>query len=234
MEKIKATPKIPEIAIEKIFEQITLGKIRIGQAIPTEMELSKILGISRGSLREALSTMEYLGVIEGKGNRKIVSDNSIVIRKALSLLKEPKPKYENKNSIFEIFELRKQIEYFIIGLACERATEEDILAIYKSITDFQSNPDIAEANISFHTGLGKATHNQFLSYIEELILYLFESSRKKVCIFMPSRREEILKEHQAIYQAVKARDKEQAKLLVLSHLSHTAEAIKKRGIFEEE
>ena len=232
MERIKAAPKIPEIAIKKIFNQISEEKIKIGQPIPTEMELSKILGISRGSLREALATMEYLGVIEGKGNRKIVSGDSNLTKKALSLLKMPNSK--DKNMIFEIFEFRKELETFIVQLACQRADEKDISNIQKTITEVKNNPDIADVNISFHSSIFTASHNQFLSSIGELMIYIFESVRKRVCIFMPSRKKEILKEHIAILKALKSKNIEKARDCMLLHLNHTEEAIKKRGILSSE
>lgn len=64
--------KISELVLQTIFDSISEGKIKLGEELPPERDLSEMLGISRGSLRESLAILEFLGIIENRGNRKVV------------------------------------------------------------------------------------------------------------------------------------------------------------------
>jgi len=49
--------------------------LKPGEALPSEAKMSKLLGGSHGSLKEGLAIMEFLGIFEVRGNRKIVFPN---------------------------------------------------------------------------------------------------------------------------------------------------------------
>lgn len=62
--------------MKTLLDAISSGKIRINEELPPERELAENLGIGRGSLRESLAVLEFLGVIESRGNRKVVIKGS--------------------------------------------------------------------------------------------------------------------------------------------------------------
>ena len=57
--------------VEYIKELVKTGQVEVGGRLPSERELMERLGLSRNSIREALRTLENMGIIEsrqGKGN----------------------------------------------------------------------------------------------------------------------------------------------------------------------
>ena len=52
--------------IEQIISKITLGELKIGDKLPTEKEFEELMGVGRSTVREALKSLEVLGLLERK------------------------------------------------------------------------------------------------------------------------------------------------------------------------
>ena len=88
LEKIQnVSPKIPELVMQALINAIESGQIRVGEDLPSERDLAERLGIGRGSLRECLAILEFLGAIEANGNRKRVARDADFIRQAISFVR---------------------------------------------------------------------------------------------------------------------------------------------------
>ena len=86
-EKIQASsPTIPELVLDSLLQAIESGRIQVGRVLPPERDLAEALGISRNSLRECLSILNFMGIVENRGNRKVLVKNADYFRKARSLL----------------------------------------------------------------------------------------------------------------------------------------------------
>jgi len=74
LEKIQqhTLPKIPELVMQTLISAIERGDVHVGEELPSERDLAEMLGVGRGSLRECLAILEFLGAIENRGNRKVV------------------------------------------------------------------------------------------------------------------------------------------------------------------
>ena len=82
LDKIQNTsPKIPELIMQSLIGAIEAGHIHVGEELPSERELAESLGVGRGSLRECLAILEFLGAIESRGNRKVRPRNADFIQK---------------------------------------------------------------------------------------------------------------------------------------------------------
>ena len=82
LDKIQNTsPKIPELIMQSLIGAIEAGHIHVGEELPSERELAESLGVGRGSLRECLAILEFLGAIESRGNRKVLLRNADFIQK---------------------------------------------------------------------------------------------------------------------------------------------------------
>ena len=130
---IKKT-RIHEEVVTQIHDLIREGRLKAGDQLPSERELSETFKVSRTSVREALRALETKGLIisrTGMGN--FVADlpiESLIAPLAKLLIEE-------KTALADIFELRKLIEPHIAALAAERATKVDIERM-KSILEKQS------------------------------------------------------------------------------------------------
>lgn len=229
LDKIRSSPKLPELVIQTFFNAITNGEIKVNQELPSERELSEKLGVSRGSLREGLSILEFLGVITNQGNRKILSRDSDSVEKVMKILRLS----ERQDIIYDFIEFRRAVEPYAIKLACERATPEDINKIEETIAGMRKDIDNLEADYRFHISLAEASHNSFLAAVIELLISMYDSVRQRL-IDSPGRKELILNANTEILEAVKQRNSELAQTLMLNHLANIEENIEKKDEYEKQ
>ena len=206
-------PKVPELVMDSLLKAMEAGTIRVGEELPPERDLAEALGISRNSLRECLAIMSFMGIVENRGNRKILVKNADRFRKARSLID-----LSYSQDTFEDFmEFRRTNEREIARLACIRATEEDLERLRNSVEWLEADATDFEADVDFHVNLAYASHNTIfaamLNYVNSLILEL------RMRFF---EREEYhgktAEAHRRIYEAVKARDEELAVYEMGRHL----------------
>ncbi|MBO5640463.1 MAG: FadR family transcriptional regulator [Oscillospiraceae bacterium] len=206
-------PKVPELVMDSLLKAMEAGTIRVGEELPPERDLAEALGISRNSLRECLAIMSFMGIVENRGNRKILVKNADRFRKARSLID-----LSYSQDTFEDFmEFRRTNEREIARLACIRATEADLERLRNSVERLEADATDFEADVDFHVNLAYASHNTIfaamLNYVNSLILEL------RMRFF---EREEYhgktAEAHRRIYEAVKARDEELAVYEMGRHL----------------
>lgn len=206
-------PKVPELVMDSLLKAMEAGTIRVGEELPPERDLAEALGISRNSLRECLAIMSFMGIVENRGNRKILVKNADRFRKARSLIG-----LSYSQDTFEDFmEFRRTNEREIARLACIRATEEDLERLRNSVERLEADATDFEADVDFHVNLAYASHNTIfaamLNYVNSLILEL------RMRFF---EREEYhgktAEAHRRIYEAVKERDEELAVYEMGRHL----------------
>ena len=199
--------------MDSLLKAMEADSIRVGEELPPERDLAEALGISRNSLRECLSIMNFMGIVENRGNRKILVKNADRFRKARSLIE-----LSYSQDTFEDFmEFRRTNEREIARLACRRATEEDLERLRNSVERLEADATDFEADVDFHVNLAYASHNTIfaamLNYVNSLILEL------RMRFF---EREEYhgktAEAHRRIYEAVKERDEELAAYEMGRHL----------------
>ena len=78
----------PELVMEHILEAIRNEAITVGAFLPPERTLAEELGISRNSLRECLSIMDYLGVTEKRSNRRVLVKPSYYFEEICDIIKK--------------------------------------------------------------------------------------------------------------------------------------------------
>ena len=208
-----ASPTVPELVLDSLLRAIEAGKLQIGSELPPERDLAEALGISRNSLRECLSILNFMGIVENRGNRKILVKNAYYFHKARSLLA-----LSYSADTFEDFmEFRRTNEREIARLACRRATEEDLARLRSSVERLEADATDYLADVEFHVNLAYASHNTIfaamLDFVNSLILEL------RMRFF---EREDYhgktAEAHRRIYEAVLARDEELAAYEMGRHL----------------
>lgn len=206
-------PKVPELVMDSLLKAMEAGTIRVGEELPPERDLAEALGISRNSLRECLAIMSFMGIVENRGNRKILVKNADRFRKARSLIDLS----YSRDTFEDFMEFRRTNEREIARLACIRATEEDLERLRNSVERLEADATDFEADVDFHVNLAYASHNTIfaamLNYVNSLILEL------RMRFF---EREEYhgktAEAHRRIYEAVKERDEELAVYEMGRHL----------------
>ena len=223
--------RISEEIVEQIKTLIFEGSLKPGESLPPERELSKSLNVSRVSLREALNTLQGMGLLEiQQGNRSCV--RPITTRS----IHDPLVSFA-KNSpgnILKVFEIRKYLEIGSVALAAERATNREIEQLESILTemdeDLRKNRLGAKADLDFHTLLAEATHNQAYVHLMNTIYDILQEELRIAWggIFREKdKRNKLFQQHKNILDAVKRRDPERGREEALVHLRFVEERWKK-------
>lgn len=217
--------RIFERVLEYFKENIVKGKIRAGDRLLPERELALRFGVSRATLREALRSLEMLGmlsVIPGKGTY-IIPPETRSIAELFGLALSLRPTISEN-----ILELRKLIECASSRLACHRASPDEIAMIRTSLQDMKNVGNkvnagkmAAKADFNFHRGIIEATHNSFIIFLYsalETLLQESHSERWKSSLFhIPNASKVICEAHEKIYEAIKAAKENEAERLMRDH-----------------
>lgn len=227
--KVKHT-RLYEQVLSQIDQQIKEGKLKLGDRLPPERELSKQMGVSRGTLRDAFRILEAQGVIEtkpggGRHLREIFNQDEI--QDSESIIKEIQ-----KATIMDLLEVREILEERMIELVCKRATKEEIDRLESLIEEESMNPNKKrnqELDYVFHTALAECTKNIVIINFMKLNLKIMNQTRK-FSYKSDTNFNDAQKEHRTIYEAVKLRDVEQAKQAVKNHINNIKKRLKTADI----
>ncbi len=216
------TRKIYEEVVEQIRQLIQEGELQSGDKLLSERELSERLKVSRSSVREALSALELMGLIEVKPGYgtfiRQTNVDSIIAPMALILSME-------KDIIFELLEARKVIEVETAALAAERASQEDLKVIEQALMQMRNDLEqhrLGEtADHKFHYAIAHATRNSVLKLlmntISDTMKKTLRSSREQMYA-TPGTPERLYQEHEQIYNAILQRNPQLARKYMLDHL----------------
>ena len=198
----------PDLADRIIFEikrMISERRLLPGAKLPTERELAEQFGVSRACVREALHSLETLGLLEARvGCGTFVVDNPDAILQHLSWAVSFSDGLED-----ELTQARKLIEPAIASMAAQNATDDELEALHACLNAMESAADAQEAaarDYDFHVTLARIAHNRVLEEmivgLQWLLRGMIEKRLQRDC----NMEFICLKEHRAIYVAVKCRN----------------------------
>jgi GntR family transcriptional repressor for pyruvate dehydrogenase complex len=234
--------KISEEIADQLKSTIFTGKLKPGQKLPPERELAKSMNVSRVSLREALNTLQGMGLLEiQRGNRTFVRPiTTRSIHDPLVTFCKSSPQ-----SILQVLELRKYLEIGAASLAAERASAEHVGILEKILAemeeDFKKNRLGAMADLSFHHTIVEATHNQAFIHTLTTIYDLLQEELRIAWggVFKKKdSRRKLLEQHQKMYHAIRDRAPQKAAEETQLHLTFVEkewrDALKAQGGWEGE
>ncbi|MGB1238966.1 MAG: FCD domain-containing protein [Pseudomonadales bacterium] len=222
-----ATPLSQSIA-KQIEQLICDAELTAGQKIPSERALSTRMRVSRAVVREALRELHGRGLIETRqGKGSFVAD----------MLTQSTPQspfmnlyFEHERTLFDLYEVRGQLEGQAANLAATRASPRDMYRIEKAYAAMakSSARNRAQRDQAFHQCIVDASHNSVLIHllasIKQLILHSVEASVSNL-----SHREDdkaqIDKHHRQIYSALINRNAAQAERAAKAHVRYVSEKL---------
>ncbi|KEY58833.1 FadR/GntR family transcriptional regulator [Serratia sp. DD3] len=206
-------------AIQQIEARIGAGEWAVGQRLPSQHELAKILQLSRASLRETLSYLESRGLVSikpGKG----------VYVAARTSTEQPQWGFENY-SLAEVLAMRHQLEGFAAAHAAVNAIESDIVGLETSIADaYQAAKQgdllvVKLCDLDFHAQIIRIAGNRLLQEIIKLIRQPYEQSKTPPHGSFADM-EPALAEHKQIFLAIKMGEPHLAREAMEQHLQNAA------------
>jgi DNA-binding FadR family transcriptional regulator len=209
------------------FERlIATGVLRPGERLPPERELAASLSVSRGSLREAMHELEAKNLVERRtGRGTIVAEQTESVTQLYSELDG-----DTDASLDDATELRLIVEPKIASAAALRSAPsnlvqlEDVLARSALRLDAETS---LQLDVEFHLLLAHAAQNPLLVALCTMTSRWTETVRRHSHA-TPEGRLRSLEGHQAIYQAVLARDPDAAAAAMNEHLSVVRDVIARR------
>ena len=163
--------KLSERTADRLYELIMdERRFAPGSKLPNENELSEALHVSRTTLREAISFLVAQGVLEiRRGKGTFVAEDlpaSAVDLAALSGLR-------SRVRARDLFEMRLIFEPATVALACQRATDEELLQIQHKAAKMEriarEGGDWPLADQEFHMAIIKASHNEYMRRLYPII-----------------------------------------------------------------
>jgi len=156
-----------ELFIEKEF--------KVGDIIPTELELKEAMGVSRTVIREALLRLRMIGLIDSKKHRGAVitsPDLTTILQKSMN------PQMLDASTLREIFEMRLSLEIGMADFIIQRVTPKDIaelkLIVKSEPKKSQAHLFQIEHEIKFHGKLYDITGNETLKNFQKMLLPVFD------------------------------------------------------------
>lgn len=217
--------KIYEEVSELLHEKIRSGELKPGDRLSSVEQLAEQLQVSRSAVREALSALKAMGLIEikhGSGTFvKQIQINQLEFPLLTTIL-------INKKDVFHLLEVRKIIEVGAVASAALHRTEEDLQRMMKVLDEMKhvhGDGELGEkVDYEFHTSISSASQNPLLAtLLEQVSSLMIDTMRETRRLWLFSEkmpREKLYDEHMQIYLAIKQQNEELAKHAMLSHLAH--------------
>jgi len=230
------TKKKSYIAAEMLIEAIKKQKLLPGDKLPPERVIAREMGLSRNTIREAISALQIMGILEtrhSQGNFIINTVDRNNYDTLISLI------FKNEEDPFSLIDARIAFEPGAAVLASRASTQKDIIvlsACLKRIQKALSASDIEtyrHQDYAFHLRIAQITRNPLIVNTVSSLLNATNQplwqTMKKV---LPDAklRDERIKEHERIFQAIADRDEAAIRDALQTHLENS----KARFLLEDE
>ena len=206
--------------LESIIQLLISGQMKPGDKLPTEMELMEILNVSRPVLREALSSLESLGVITRKTREGTFFNNKISSHPFSIMLSLA---HDNLQAMVEA---RMALELGLITIAAEKISDEDLKRLKQTIEIIENNKDqnYGEADIEFHRIIALSANNQIVEGMVDSLIVTLIKIDSEIKVREPERT---IDHHRAIYKALEKRDPFEAFHQMYLHLDYVRHKVLK-------
>ena len=220
----------PEKLSASVVRQIELlilrGILRPGERLPSERDLSERFGVSRPSLREAVSELQETGLLVARANSGIYVADVLgsAFSPALTRLFA-----SHDEAVFDYLDFRRDME----GLAAERAarlgSDTDLAVVNRvfekmEVAHKKRDPtDEARLDADFHLAIIEASHNVLMLHMMRSMYDLLHEGvfyNRKVMFRQRTTRQTLLDQHRAINAALQSRDPVAARPAIEAHLDY--------------
>ncbi|MFB4392060.1 MULTISPECIES: FadR/GntR family transcriptional regulator [unclassified Pseudomonas] len=211
---------VPEMALQGIRKLIDEGHYQPGDALPSQRDLAERLGVSRASLREALSSLSALGLVSVQPGKGV-------------FVQAPAPAtgfawpYAEQVSAADTFQLRYALEGFAAGQAALALTADDLDRLEANVEAMRQELQAgrfeaaARLDFAFHQALLQACGNHAMLQVITASQDIFLESQKLPFI-RPERAMETWQEHRKILRALGRRSQAAALKAMQEHIRNAA------------
>ena len=229
-------PVKPKRISDQVFEQlrdlIYRGRLKPGERLPPERELAQSLTVSRPTVREAINKLVVIGVLEHRQGQG-------------TFVRSPKAKAEmnpwaavmngDDANLVDLLEVRLGLECTAVSLAAQRATEEDIQELERSLQEMSTEIDRGglghHEDVSFHMAIAYATKNQvqvsIMRNLYDLLFYGIGMNLQRL-YSQPENLKRVFAQHTEIVTSIRRRDADAAAEAMKRHITYVLDFFKAR------
>lgn len=220
--------RISEVIVEQVRLLIRQGQLEAGDRLPSERELCERFGVSRVTVREALRVLEAQGLVEirvgARGGAFVTAPSSRLVGEGIADLITLA-----SLTAIEVTEARQIFELGIAGLVCERATDDDIDALYeicdRSQAALEDDEYPLELSAEWHARYAQSAHNRAIAMLVESLHGPLVLSLERAREVAPMHGRHGVNEHRSLVNAIKDRDAQRATSVMSIHLARTAKRL---------
>ncbi len=216
---------LSQVVARRLQTMILTGELKPGARIPSQRDLSDRFSVSRASLREALLTLETVGLVRTEPGR----GTFVTARSPAPELRELRWRYADSHSMVDVFETRLMLEGRIAaasaltidptGLSSLRHATDEMERCWEA-GDLLAN---VEADLMFHRIIAEACPNRLMRSVYETVSSLLtETQRQPIPRTQSERMRGSVGEHRTIIAALERRDGTAARLAMEAHVRNTA------------
>ncbi|GFN24297.1 FadR/GntR family transcriptional regulator [Thermanaeromonas sp. C210] len=221
----KLTDEVAEYIIQKIKE----GSYKVGDKLPTELILARELGVSRGTLREAINKLSSMGILDVRqGEGTFVKETSVSsimdsLKRLLNI---------DYGTLQDLLTARLFIEKGLVSLAAGRAKAGDIASLRTILTAMdeavanKNALEFSRLDEQFHFELARIAKNKVLEKVMEAIRHLITTQQQYINI-VPGIIEKSNEHHQRIVDALIKKDVSGAEAIMTEHIIFVMQAVEK-------
>lgn len=217
--------KVYEAVAEQI-ERLILRKLKPGDKLPSERELADMLHVSRSSIRDAIRSLELMGLVEPRQGAGTIVCEPIdpSIKPFAKALKH------RQELVGELLDFRKMLEPPLAARAAKHASLDEISEMEETLLRQEAKiaagqPGIAE-DAEFHYRIALASGNNVVLKVLDLVIDLLSDTRQRA-LQVPGRPQKSLAGHRRILAAIKRRDGEAANSAMRRHIEDIEEIVTK-------
>jgi len=196
------------LRVAKAIEaEIVAGRLKVGELLPTEADLSALLGVNRSTVREGIRALENAALVRrGVGKRLVISapEPEVITQvntRAMRMMRV---------SFLDLWEVQMKLEPYAARLAAEHRTPEQADALLANVAGLKANLDdddfIIRCDVDFHRLIAEAAGNPVLSLATAPVGQLLYSATVDLYERIPQARHRLAAAHEAIARAIAAGD----------------------------
>jgi GntR family transcriptional regulator, transcriptional repressor for pyruvate dehydrogenase complex len=211
--------------VAKQLQTRIVNKLKPGDMLPPERELVRRFGVSRGSIRDAIRSLEAVGLLEPRqGIGTVVRElpEDAVVTPMTSIL------LQKRKVISELLDVRNIIEPALARRAALHASPEQIAEMQATLRrqeeKVRRGQPATEEDSAFHYALALAADNSMMMKLVQVLMDLLRETRER-SLEGDGRAQKSLAGHHRILAALKSRDASAAEEAVRGHLSEIQEIV---------
>jgi DNA-binding FadR family transcriptional regulator len=238
---LRSVRKIPsgttaDRVVSALVEHIRRYRLPAGAALPSELQMSSQLHVSRSVVREAYRSLSSAGLVEIANGRSPrvgqITNQSLVqlVEHALST---------RQASAAQMVELRSPIEEHAAELAARHRTAEDVRALRLAVAGMRAagwkrerRESYIKSDMRFHEIIGRATGNPMFGIV---VSALRHSMGESIRVSLAGRRSQaelkrVIGTHARIADAIEAGQPREARRLMMRHFDEARVAVRRLAI----